>query len=363
MKKLISLILCAVFSTVLFAATNNINEGSLKAYRTAKSYYENQEYGRALKNAEDAILFRRQQAEYEIKVLTSALSPRRVQLAGDNIYDILKVLNTRGEKEAISIINLYINKKGIDFFNNSIKQLLDYINDTKSYPEAQKLIGDIYRLEGEYDFAESYYLMALDNKEVLDIPDEQYEILYTLAEISKFQQKYDEMEIRLLNILTEDSFYKDNGLFYSMMNTIKGNKQGAMEKYFLLYRANSYYCLSAYNQLALYYESIGEKEKALNFSALSVITSFSKIINILERRNADYNYTGIESFFNEVVMYDDIMQWSYENNFWQNFNNLARITAEQGYYNFSKELLLVLVEKSPDVYWQKDAVLQLSKIK
>lgn len=362
MKKNIVFFVYLLSASLFFAATNNINEGSLKAYRTAKSYYENQEYGRALKNAEDAILFRKQQAEYEIKVLTNALSPRRVQMAGDSIYEILKVLHSRGEKEAISIINLYINKKGESFFNDSMAQMLEYINDTKSYPEAQKLIGDIYKLEGEYQFAEEYYLMALDNKDVLDIPNEQYEILYTLAEISKFEQKYDEMEVRLLNILTEDPFYKDKGLFYSMMNTIKGNKTGCMEKYFLLYRATSYYCVPAYNQLAEYYNSIGEIDKSLNFSALSLITSFSKIINILEKRNADFEYNGVKSFFDEVVLYNDIMNWTYENNFWENFNNLAKITGEQGYKTFSQELLTVLVEKTPDPYWQRDAVLQLGKL-
>lgn len=333
-----------------------------KAYRNALYSFDSVEYGKALKYAEDAILFRKQQIEYEVETLKNSLASKAVQAAGESITDILKVLEKRRETESINIIRRYLNKKGVAFFDNSISNLMEYMSSLSVFPEAQKLIGDIYKLEGEYNFAEQYYLMALENASVLDIPNEKYEILYMLAEISKFEEDYESYEVRLLNILAEDDKYKSSALGDAILNTIKGNSGKSVDKLFSLYRADSYMSLNAYIQLSQYYFDINELEKALKLSALAVITSFTKITESLESRDLEYSSSTLEKFLQECSLYDDIIQWGDDNKVWSSFTSFAKIAIANGYNEFAKELLQILVKYLPEPYWQQDAVITLGKI-
>ncbi len=358
MKKIFCFVLSIFFVSFLFSAGNGQNE-SIKAYRNALICFDNNDYGKALKYSEDAILYRRQDIEKQIDKLKTSLTSKRVQVAGDSIESVVKVLESRHENESLEIIYSFTKIKGYDYFNNSMQTLLKYMNESMVFPEAQKLIADIYKLEGEYEFAEEYYMLALKNSDVLDIPNEKYDILYTLAEISRLQNNMEKYEVRLLNILTEDKCFKDNALKSAMHQTVISDKKGSCEKFFNLYRADSYLSIDAYNQLAEYYYSMGEKEKALSFAELSAITSFSKISEIISSRNTEYSYSGLSKFFQEAAFYDDVVTWGNDSNAWRSFNILARYTNELGYKTFARELLVVLVQFTPTKYWQKDAVLQL----
>jgi hypothetical protein len=358
MKKTVLIFILSAICLSLFAAEKNQKtDESVVAYRNAIEAMDAQDYGKALKYSEDAILYRRQRIENQINTVKNSLSAKRVQAAGDRFEPVLNVLEDRKEYETAGIINYYLKKKGKDYFEDSISNLLEYLENSKAFPEAHKLIGDIYKLEGEYQFAEEYYRMALDKADVLDIPDEKYEILYMLADISRLEEDLPKMEIRLMNILAEDKNYKDAGLKRAMKGTISSNKKDSMEKFFNLYRADSYNCINAYNQLAEYYHNAHRNDKALEFSSLAAITSFSRIIEILYSRNSVYEYENLEGFMQEASYYDDVIEWGSRNSAWKSFNILASYSTEEGYTNFSKSLLRVIDRYTPKNYWQRDAVL------
>lgn len=360
MKKIVLLILLSCISFTLIAAdSKSKNDESIAAYRSAIEAMDAQDYAKALKYSEEAILYRRQRIENQITILKNSLSAKRVRDAGQHFDQILSVLDKRGEYETASIINYYIKKKGVDYFNDSITNLLEYMENSKDYPEAHKIIGDIYKLEGEYKFAEDYYLMALDKSEVLDIPDEKYEILYMLADISRLQKDYNKMEVRLLNILAEDSNYRDAALLRSMTETIKNNKEDSMEKFFKLYRANSYVSLNAYSQLARYYYDNEQMDRALQFACLAVITGFSRIDEVLQSRDSSYEYETLGIFLQEASFYSDIVEWGNKNSVWESFNILASYSKQIGSLKFAQDLLRTLARFTPEKYWQRDAVLQL----
>ena len=363
-KKIAFVFLSFLFSvSSIFALNLSVNEDSVKAYREAVVCYEAQKYGQALKLCEDAILFRKQLSQNHKKVLETSMSPRRVQRAGKTISAILAVLEERNEKEAIGIIKYYFSRKGEAFFENSIDKLLAYIDEIQDFPEAQCLIGDIYLLEGEYIFAEEYYLQAMENAKVLDIPNQKYEILTKLARISYLQNDLNQMEVRLLSILTEDKAFSDKALFSAMMNTISSNRPESMQKFFQLYRSETYYALEAYNKLFEYYYSLGNMEKSLQFALLSVLTNFSRMEDVVASRNIEYTYKDLQSLFFEVSLYPDILDWCNRNDVWKNFNNFCTVLINCGYDKFAKSLLFVLSEYTPEPYWQKNAVILLSKIK
>lgn len=360
-KKILFNCVLFFFMASLFSQMN-LNEESKKNYRLALESFENKNYGDALKYSEFAILYRRQLIEKQIESLKTSLTSRQVQTAGDEIDSILEILIERKENVSVEIIDYYLKRKGIEYFDNSMQNLLTYLQESLLFPEAQKLIGDIYRLEGEYDFAETYYLLALENASVLDIPDQKYEILYLLAQISRLQNDFDKMEVRLLNLLVEDKNYRDKNLISSMKRTIKSSKKGIMEKFFTLYRADSYIFIDAYNQLAEFYYKNQELSKALEFACLSAITSFSKISEILEERNLDYEYSTFSKFLQEASFYDDVVEWGKTSSAWKSFNILAKYAKENGCTTFARELLVSLAQFSPVLYWQKDAVLLLEEM-
>ena len=362
MKRTIIFTLSLLLALNTFAQSNMNFALAEQTYRKALDSLENNDYGKALKYSEDAILYKKEMVENQLKILNNSLSARRVKAVGDNINSVLKILNERNEFEAIKIIQYYIKKYDIENFDSSISKLIEFISGTKVYPEAQKLIGDIYKLEGEYEYAESYYKMALDNKDYLDIPDEKYEILYMLADISRLSGNDNQMEVRLLNILTEDSAFKDTALKNSILRTIKANKADSVEKFFILHRADNYYSLKAYNELSQYYYKKNDQEKALLYASLFCLTSFTKIYETLKLRNFDYEYKDLKTFFQECSYHNDILTWGSENQIWKSFNTLAAYTSEFGYVEFSKSLLKILVLYSPERYWQQEAVIQLQKL-
>lgn len=359
MKKSFVLLFFTFFALNVFSV-DLINEDSVQSYRDAKSFFLNKEYGKALDKCEEAITFRKENVLEEVSIITEALKPKQVQRAGDDLSAVLKVLNERNEKRPISVINKYIKLKGEDYFENSISKLISHIQQKEHYPEVYKLIGDIYKLEGEYKFAEDYYKKALDNSNVLNIPNDRFELLYSLAEISEINEDFKRMEIRLLNILTDDSTYKNKALSKALLNTVVSNKKDCFEKFFELYRGNNYFSLKAYSKLSDYYYSIQDYDKAFNFCALNVITSITKIQEVISSRDITFEFKNIENLLYHVQYYDDIIKWGNDNEIWSSFNLLAKITKELGNIDFTEKLLKVLAQFSPEEYWRKEAVLQLS---
>ena len=358
MKKIILLVILSFFSLTIFAQ-NNLNSKSIISFRNAQAAYENKEYGKALKYAEDAILYKKEQLKADYDAISTSISAREVKNAGDNILSIIPVLTNRDEYDVINLINYY-NSKGQ--FDNSITKILAYIKSHEEYPEAQKLIGDIYKIEGEYSFAEQYYLKALENSEVLDIPDERYEIIYLLADLSRLSGDYELMEIRLLNIIGKEQNQTNMTLARSMRNTVSKNDEAAIEKFFTMYRAQDYFCLRAFYELAQYYYSINEFDKAFDYSAVAVITGFTKIYNVVSKRDIDFEYVNLQDFLDLVSLHNDIVKWGNDNEVWRSFNLFCEICNECGYTKFSYNLLTILAFHSPQQYWQQDAVLKLDKL-
>ena len=358
MKKIL---LFAIFSIISLNAfgQSNLNSKSTISFRNAQAAYESKEYGKALKYAEDAILYKKEQLKADYETISTSLTAREVKKAGDEITSIIPVLQNRDEYEVVNLINYY-NSKGN--FNNSISKVLEYIKNQEEYPEAQKLIGDIYKIEGEYSFAEQYYLKALENAAVLDIPDERYEIIYLLADLSRLCGDYDTMEIRLLNIIGKDQNTSNMVLAKSMRNTVSKNNAAAIEKFFTMYRAQDYFCLKAFYELAQYYLSINELDKAFNYSAVAVITGFTKVYNVVSKRDIDFEYTNISDFLDIIPYHSDIVTWGSDNDVWRSFNLFCEICEKCGYDKFSYELLKILAFHSPQKYWQQDAVLKLDKL-
>ena len=126
-------ILTAICCTIFAAEKKAKIDESVEAYRKAIEAMDEQDYGTALKYSEEAILYRKQHIEKQINTVKNSLSAKRVQAAGDHFEPVLAVLDNRKEYETASIINYYIKKKGSEYFDNSVKNLLTYLENSKDF--------------------------------------------------------------------------------------------------------------------------------------------------------------------------------------------------------------------------------------
>ena len=317
--------------------------------------YENQEYGECLKLVERAEAYRRNKVSWEVSVLQNSFKPAEVKMRGDNLFDIIPVLEERQDYDALDIINRYLKVFGADYFESSAKKLIEYIKNHREFPEASYLKGKIYQLEGEYQFSEKLFLQAYKYASILDVPDQKYDILYSLADISYTQKEMKKYEEYLLMILSFDRAFTDTALLNSMNNVIESTKPDALEKFFLMYRASNYRLLNAYFRLSEYYLSKNEKQKALNSVALGALTGFTKMYEIVSKRNAEFEYSGFEKLIQEASEYEDLVEWGKVNNVWRGFNEFGDGAFRNNCPLFALALFNAIKDSSPEEYWRLDA--------
>lgn len=364
-KKILCTFAAVLCAAPVFAASTitelSLNELSWRYLQAAEIALQVGRYDDAMKACEDAKLRRSEESEYETQILDSALKPQEVAREGDLISDVLPVLRRREASQALKIIDKYLDLFGAAHFENSISAIRAYVKSRTEYPEADYMIGTVYRYEGEYTFAEKYYLKAYNESALLEIPDVKYDILYDMAEIARIQNKNADYEKYLTLIIADDAPYWDTGLDKALLRTIDTNMPDSVEKFFKLYRTKEHRSLNAYEALAEYYTEIGEKEKAIKAIAFASLTGFSKIYDIVKERNTRFVYTNVSNFFHEAGIYGDITEWGIDNNIWRSFFMLAEYAERRGCGVFANSLYSVIAESFPEEYWRNKAATRIAR--
>lgn len=328
----------------------------------AQILFDENSYGDALKQAEKARNSKKEQSEYEIYILENSFKPAEVKRKGDSINSILEILQEREDFDAIQIIKRNFRKYGAEFFDDSKAELLSFIRKNAAFPEADFLMGKIYCLEGEYSFAYEYFSSAYKNSEVLEIPDEKYDILYELANVSQLLKKDEKYEEFLLLILSQSKEFKDETFYSALKKTSESTRNDCLEKFFSLYRCDDFSLLKAYFALTDFYMEHERNEKALKTCQLGAITAYTKIVDVLKKRNADFEFAGLSDVLQEAQNYPDIVQWGIENNIWKGFYTLAELNYLNSNLIFSVQLFNILKEAEPEDYWKQKSSVRLAEI-
>lgn len=326
-----------------------------RIFEDARIAFENQEYGTALDLCNRAEAARKSTTDWEISTLENAFKPYEVKKKGDDINEVIPVLEEREDYDALEVIFRYKKYFGFESFNSSCKSLISFIQSRREFPEALFLKGKIFQIEGEYDLAETYLLQAYEYASILNVPDEKYDILYSLSDINYTKKDFAHYEEYLLLILKDDSAFMDSSLVSSMINTISSAKTDCLEKFFKMYRSENYKFLKAYFSLSSYYVEKNEKNRALSCAALGSLTGFTKIYNVISERNPDFVYKDFSSLLNEASSYDDLIDWGKNNGVWRGFNDFAEQAFRSSYSVFAMKLYEALQDSSPEEYWKLDA--------
>lgn len=348
----------AMVCTMMFAykkpATTDMSE-DMRLMRAAKSAYRANEFGKALEYAERAKYERKRIIKWQYVTVNSSFKAGEVKKAHGILTDIIPILEEREEYDAINIIETYKRRLPDSYLKDSADNLTDFLAKNDAFPEADLLIGRVYRLEGEYSLARQYLLSAWQNAQLLDIVDEQYVILYELADLCSLEGDMDGYEKNLLLILKDSGDFNNASLKSALLSRIRGGKKEDLEKFFLLFRGDDYRSITAYSHLADYYGKVGEKSKSLVASALGVLTGFTKIYDTICLRDPEFEYTGLQSLFDKMTEYGDIMEWAENERIWHEFNEFAMRVNNEGGEHFAKDLLTILAKSSPEGYWRQQA--------
>ena len=201
------------------------------------------------------------------------------------------------------------------------------------YPEAEILIGDVFRAESNIELAERQYEKALKNSRQLYVLNDKYRILYKLADI-RSDRKPEEYEQTLQQILEDDELY------IRAVTTDLGTKMVTMlldeglDKLLVLYRLESYHSLRAHSELGRLYSEQGKWEKAVLHFIFSVVTIFSRCIEEYKIYDPEYIFEDADVLFNSTKRYAAIQEYINETSLFRNMYylgiNLLNLGADAG---------------------------------
>lgn len=368
MKKIPTLILCIFFTLItfnVFAVQTNVNQDFYwKILENASLSFDKGNYGDCLKYAISAKELRRQESEWSVSVLEKALKPIAVQKIGDNLSVLLETFVERQNQDAILVVQKMLELHSVEYFNNSMENLINHLKKMENYPEAEYLIGQVYVIEGEYNLALDYYKSAWANSDIFDIPDVKYDILYSMADLSRLSNNLDDYEKALLAIIADDTMFNDGtGNSNYIIAAKKAVLTGSMncDKFFMLYRSQSYKFMKAYFLLSQLYFEIGNQEKSMDVGILGALASLTRMHEVIKSRDSEYEYDTIENLFIEVSHYTDIVDWSNKNEVWEGLYYFTSVSSNLGAKVFSQSLFEAMFKACPDLYWQVKAQNQLKE--
>ncbi|MBQ2600896.1 MAG: hypothetical protein II584_00695 [Treponema sp.] len=355
--------------------------------KQAQDAFDFSDYGQAISLAEQAKNKRKALIEWEKYTMDQAQRSSDVRLSGDDLGLVREALVRGKLKNALEIMDSYLSLYGKSKFGGKFQNLLSFIDRNAAYPEADYLIGKVYKVEGEIKKAETYLKKAYVNFDLLSVPDVKYDILYDMADIAKSQLDtmnfsqyltsrknngyYADYEKYMTDILADDSVYSNQSLMNSMIKVISSKDKKAMTRFFELYRSEGDRSLDALIGLASYYrisaayvatnaEVKAELLKSLRCSALASIIAVTRIQSVLEDRLTDYSYVGIQDLLKKCTRYSDILSWGNDVGVWELFGVLAETADDLGYTDFASELMKVLASSNPEPYWQEWAVRKMT---
>lgn len=392
MKKLFAVFAFVSIVGAVFAQTPKKPEITSLSWMTlqdAQLSYEQGDFGEAVRLVDTAKSKRRDEVAWSLYVLNQALNPSAVQVVGDNIDAVVEVLKERNAEDALTVIHDVLVKRSQEELNYSIAKLVKTVALYEEYPEADFMLGKLYMLEGEYVLADAFLTRAWEHADILDIPDQRFDILYQMAYLAKLQKDYEKFEKSLLLVIASDGYVNSAGEDGTFIKAVKRSINASdmtLDKLFLLYRSTAYTSLSAYYQLANYYRDNGKQEKALTMSTLAALIAFTRMYEAVKERDMEYVYADRETdiyrqpngavlknvssskksnfvrYLEKVGEYYEIADWGARNGVWEGFYNYAQILYESDCKVLSEGMYSSLSQFCPEDFWRNLALSELLKI-
>ena len=328
-----------------------VSEQSWRVLAKAQVAFERGDYGEAILLCEAAKESRSKELKWNNYVMRATLNSPEVKKKGPAISDVIPVLKSREDFDALEIVNYWLGKRGADYFDNSLPKLAEYLKRLNEYPECDFLLAKIYRLEGEYGMAMKFLQNARDQSDLLDVPAQKMDILYEAADLAKTMGDQKEWEGSLLLIVANDGLYKDDASKRAMARSAALKRKDVVDYFFMLHRHSAINSIKAYFELGELYKSQKRSREAWNMTADGVVCAFTWMLEILRDRSPEYSFESLAGFLAECGRYEDVLAWAGKMQVWKGFCDMALRAKENGFEKFGSSMLEIMAASCPDKYW------------
>lgn len=289
-----------------------------------KKAYASKDFGAALVHFENAIASRRENFTAALIRLDQALDTKAAESGGDSLSAVLAAFATEdfiqreyiklaagrastskpllealrrerlsdSHRAFIDVLLLVLEYRPMQAIGNSITGLRNHVMLLSSYPEAEYWKGKVFFLEGETSLAESQYNRAYSMSASLDIPEERFTILYSMASLYDAASNFVAWENVIKRIVAENDGVIDPYLKDAMMSTLRDK---GFDRFMTLYRLEPSYSLLANAALGSYYLERG-RDAATVHAAIAVNMTLTQAIRMIARKDRDYEWKSLDDF-------------------------------------------------------------------
>jgi tetratricopeptide (TPR) repeat protein len=216
-------------------------------------------------------------------------------------------------------------------FGHALQLYKDAIAGAGIFPEAEIAIGNVYLEEGESALALAQYKKAYTMKSSLYIPDQQYEVLYKIANIYKMQQLYGQMEQTLLTITSDDKHFIETSTFQMKTQIKKNYLERGLDRVLMLYVFDDQFAAKAHSLLGWYYYRSGRQSQSLVELLYSLISRTTEIVTFLHDRDTDYEFSSLSTTLIDAAKNKEATAFLKEVDFFKDVYYLACTTYAGGY--------------------------------
>lgn len=366
MKRVSLCVLASVMYTSLFAVEylQGSQDKAWHLMEMAKIAIERKEFGNALVYVERALEVHTSTYKSHYEYLKNALKPYQVRRAGDDIDEVYKAFKERDDYDACRIMDEIFLLRPRITFDFSMQRFMDYLKERIAFPEADYITGRIYAIQGEYKQAMAYYEKAYKKVNLLEIPDERFSIIYSIADTAGLLGMQDMQEKYLLLVITEDPTFGSTVLESKKLKAMLGSltKEKTTDKFFRLYRVNKEIALKAYSDLSRLYLEAGNSKRSLATSALAANIALTRLSDMLAKADFSYIYSDFKDVLKRTGKNATIKQWAEDKKLWDVFINFADSLEASGHNSQAIDMYHKIAESIPSLDYSQRAMFKASSV-
>lgn len=231
---------------------------------------------------------------------------------------------------------LVVEERGLARIGDSLAALAKAAASLAYYPEAEFWMGKIYLAEGETRLAELQMRRAYEFRESLEVSDDRFAMLESIAAIYKTSGDLKEYEATLREIADASDLFAVKDEFYrnAMERTLA--RQG-FDKFMSLYRIDEKVAIGAYSSLgALYLEA--KRPLAVIYLAAATNAVLTRAIAAIRVDSPSYSYAGLRDLASRIQSDRDISRFADESGLWRDLVYLGEALAATGDRESAREL-------------------------
>ncbi|HET6486537.1 MAG TPA: hypothetical protein VFH83_08970 [Spirochaetia bacterium] len=246
-------------------------------------------------------------------------------------------------------------------YGNAMELYKEAVQAAGIFPEAEAAIGDVYLEEGEAALAQRQYQKAYDERKSLYIPDQQYGIMYKLANLFEIQQAYNQMEAELGQIVADDKRFQETSTQHLRTQVEKNFVEKGLDRVLMLYDFEDSFSAPAHSKLGWFYYRTGRFSQSVSHLLYSVVYRSSRIRNLLRERNSTYEFTDASALLASIEQSADLRSYAQSAGLYKDLYYLAGSMFANGYPRHATALWSLLKACPSAGQYQDLAVRQLKK--